>query len=88
MSIEETQAVVTPLAEFAAMTSSREARSVPTGRSTSRTAWPVQCCIDGSTGDVSPYADGLPPKAFPDADIGGPVDVAFAGSTAYVLVSW
>src|SRR6187549_2568432 len=22
--------------------------------------------IDGGTGDVSPYADGLPPKAFPD----------------------
>ena len=43
--------------------------------------------IDGSTGDVSPYADGLPPKAFPDADIGGPVDVAFAGGTAYVLVT-
>jgi sugar lactone lactonase YvrE len=43
--------------------------------------------IDGSTGDVSPYADGLPPKAFPDADIGGPVDVAFAGDTAYVLVT-
>ena len=43
--------------------------------------------IDGGTGDVSPYADGLPPKAFPDADIGGPVDVAFAGDTAYVLVT-
>ena len=35
--------------------------------------------IDGRTGDVSPYADGLPPKAFPDGDIGGPVDVAFVG---------
>jgi hypothetical protein len=43
--------------------------------------------IDGSSGDVSPYADGLPPKAFPDADIGGPVDVAFTGETAYVLVT-
>jgi hypothetical protein len=36
---------------------------------------------------VTPYADGLPPKAFPGFDIGGPVDVAFAGRTAYVLVT-
>jgi hypothetical protein len=43
--------------------------------------------IDGTTGDVSPYADGLPAKAFPDGDIGGPVDVAFAGDPAYVLVT-
>jgi hypothetical protein len=43
--------------------------------------------IDRRTGRVAPYADGLPPKAFPGADIGGPVDVAFAGRTAYVLVT-
>ena len=42
--------------------------------------------IDRRSGRVTPYADGLPPKAFPD-DIGGPVDVAFAGGTAYVLVT-
>jgi hypothetical protein len=35
---------------------------------------------------VTTYADGLPPKAFPD-DTGGPIDVAFAGRTAYVLVT-
>ena len=43
--------------------------------------------IDRRSGRVSPYADGLPPKAFPGVDIGGPVDVAFAGRTAYVLVT-
>ena len=30
---------------------------------------------------------GLPPKAFQGGDIGGPVDVAFMGRTAYVLVT-
>ena len=35
--------------------------------------------IDRRSGRVTPYADGLPPKAFPGFDIGGPVDVAFAG---------
>ena len=43
--------------------------------------------IDRHTGRVTPYAGGLPPKAFPGGDIGGPVDVAFAGRTAYVLVT-
>jgi hypothetical protein len=43
--------------------------------------------IDRRSGRVTSYADGLPPKAFPGFDIGGPVDVAFAGRTAYVLVT-
>jgi hypothetical protein len=43
--------------------------------------------IDRRSGQVAPYADGLPPKAFMGVDIGGPVDVAFAGRTAYVLVT-
>jgi hypothetical protein len=43
--------------------------------------------IDRRSGQVAPYAGGLPPKAFPGVDIGGPVDVAFAGRTAYVLVT-
>ena len=43
--------------------------------------------IDPRSGHVAPYADGLPPKAFQGVDIGGPVDVAFAGRTAYVLVT-
>ena len=43
--------------------------------------------IDRRSGRVAPYVDGLPPKAFPDGAIGGPVDVAFARGTAYVLVT-
>jgi hypothetical protein len=43
--------------------------------------------IDRRSGRVAPYADGLPPKAFPGFDIGGPVDIAFAGRRAYVLVT-
>jgi hypothetical protein len=43
--------------------------------------------IDRRSGQVTPYADGLPPKAFQGVDIGGPVDVAFAGRRAYVLVT-
>ena len=43
--------------------------------------------IDRRSGQVSPYAGGLPAKAFID-DIGGPFDVAFAGRTAYVLVTF
>jgi hypothetical protein len=43
--------------------------------------------IDRRSGRVTPFAGGLPPKAFPGADIGGPVDVAFVGHTAYVLVT-
>jgi hypothetical protein len=42
--------------------------------------------IDRRSGQVTPYADGLPPKAF-QGDVGGPIDVAFAGRTAYVLVT-
>jgi hypothetical protein len=43
--------------------------------------------IDLRSGQVAPYAGGLPPKAFPGGDIGGPVDVAFAGHRPYVLVT-
>ena len=43
--------------------------------------------INRRSGRVTPYADGLPPKAFQGVDIGGPVDVAFAGRRAYVLVT-
>ena len=42
--------------------------------------------IDRRSGRVTPYAEGLPPKAFPE-DVGGPIDVAFLGRTAYVLVT-
>lgn len=42
--------------------------------------------IDRRTGLVTTYATGLPTKAFSN-DIGGPVDVAFVGRTAYVLVT-
>jgi hypothetical protein len=42
--------------------------------------------IDRRSGRVTTYATGLPPAAF-DNDIGGPVDVAFVGRTAYVLVT-
>ena len=44
--------------------------------------------IDRRSGRVTPYAEGLPPKAFPEADIGGAIDVAFLGRTAYVLVTF
>ena len=43
--------------------------------------------IDRRDGRVSTYASGLPQKAFQGQDIGGPVDVAFAGRRAYVLVT-
>jgi hypothetical protein len=43
--------------------------------------------IDRHSGQVSTYADGLPPKAFPGVDVGGPIDVAFAGRRAYVIVT-
>ncbi len=42
--------------------------------------------IDVSTGETSVFASGLP-AAFPFVGIGGPMDVAFIGRTAYVLVS-
>lgn len=40
--------------------------------------------VDPRTGDVSTYASGLPPSII---GIGGAIDVAFLGSTAYVLVT-
>ena len=43
--------------------------------------------IDRRDGAVSTFATGLPQKAFQGQDIGGPVDVAFIGQTAYVLVT-
>jgi hypothetical protein len=43
--------------------------------------------IDRRSGQITPYANGLPPKAFQGVDIGGPVDIAFAGHRAYVLVT-
>lgn len=43
--------------------------------------------IDRRDGRVSTYATGLPKKVFQGEDIGGPVDVAFVGRTAYVLVT-
>ena len=43
--------------------------------------------VDQRSGRVTRYAEGLPPKAFPN-DFGGAVDVAFLGRTAYVLVSF
>lgn len=42
--------------------------------------------IDRRSGHVTTYASGLPRKAFP-TDIGGPIDVAFVGRTAYALVT-
>jgi hypothetical protein len=42
--------------------------------------------IDRRSGRVTPYFTGLPPAAFA-TDIGGPVDIAFVGRTAYVLVT-
>ena len=43
--------------------------------------------IDRRDGSVSTYATGLPPKAFQGGGTGGPVDVAFRGQTAYVIVT-
>ena len=40
--------------------------------------------VDPQTGDVTPYATGLPPSI---VGIGGAMDVAFKGGTAYVLVT-
>ena len=40
--------------------------------------------IDRQTGDVPLFADGLPPQVL---GIGGAMDVAFIGHTAYVLVT-
>src|SRR5262245_56730784 len=42
--------------------------------------------VDPQTGDVTTFASGLP-RANPSIGFGGPVDVAFIGSTAYALVT-
>jgi hypothetical protein len=42
--------------------------------------------IDRSSGKATTFATGLP-AAVPGVGIGGPIDVAFVGTTAYVLVS-
>jgi hypothetical protein len=41
--------------------------------------------IDPRSGEMTPLIDVLPPRVFPG--FGGPVDVAFIGNTAYVLVT-
>lgn len=41
--------------------------------------------VNRHTGDVSVYAEGLPPRSF--IPIGGAMDLAFIGRTAYVMVS-
>ena len=42
--------------------------------------------VDPRTGATTTYASGLP-KLIPAAGFGGPVDLAFVGRTAYVLVT-
>ncbi len=42
--------------------------------------------VDPETGATTTYAGGLPPMS-PDVGIGGAIDVAFVGDTAYVLVT-
>ncbi len=42
--------------------------------------------IDRETGQVTTFADGLP-AAIPAVGLGGPMDVAFIGDTAYALVT-
>ena len=42
--------------------------------------------VNPKTGAATAYASGLPP-AIPDVGIGGAIDVAFVGHTAYVLVT-
>jgi hypothetical protein len=42
--------------------------------------------VDPKTGDTTTYASGLP-RLLPAVGFGGPVDVAFLGRTAYVLVT-
>jgi hypothetical protein len=80
--------VVTPLAEFGNDDFATGSTIGPDG---------ALYVTDGSTGDVlridrhdgsvSTYATGFPPKAFQGQDIGGPVDIAFVGPTAYVIVT-
>ena len=42
--------------------------------------------VDPKTGAITTFASGLPP-AIPEVGIGGAIDVAFAGVSAYVLVT-
>ena len=42
--------------------------------------------VDPKTGEITTFADGLPPRFFP-IPFGGAMDVAFIGNTAYVLVT-
>jgi hypothetical protein len=42
--------------------------------------------VDPRTGQISTFASGLP-KTIPSIGLGGPIDVAFIGRTAYVLVT-
>lgn len=42
--------------------------------------------VDPQTGELTTFASGLP-KAIPAVGIGGAIDVAFIGKTAYVLVT-
>ena len=42
--------------------------------------------VDPETGTVTTFASGLP-RAIPEVGIGGAIDVAFAGGSAYVLVT-
>ena len=42
--------------------------------------------VDPKTGELTTFASGLPP-AIPDVGIGGAMDIAFVGRTAYVLVT-
>ena len=42
--------------------------------------------VDPQTGDITTFASGLP-KTIPGIGIGGAIDVAFIGQTAYVLVT-
>src|SRR5690242_13416737 len=41
--------------------------------------------VDPNTGETTVFASGLPPSIIPG--LGGPMDVAFLGHTAYVLVT-
>jgi hypothetical protein len=43
--------------------------------------------VDPQSGEISTFARGLPKAAIPGYPFGGPVDVAFIGTTAYALVT-
>jgi sugar lactone lactonase YvrE len=42
--------------------------------------------VDPTTGDVTRFAGGLPPAVL-ETEVGGPMDVAFIGNTAYALIT-